>query len=422
MNKDFFKNLQQIATNIKLTRPEKKHFRLELLKFMDAHDVKNDKKASISFEKTNPFTWLHSLTQNVLRFKSAAFIVVVVVLLSSGAALAAQNSLPGDFLYPVKISFIEKIEGSFAVSLQAKAEFEQNLVERRLREAEELATNNRLNAQIKNGIAMNLEEHSTAFHKNINQLKQENQLQSAIDTTSNFTISLKVHSKILAALEEKTVNETRPEEQKKENENTLLSTYLDTKIENLIKVEDKVNEQITAQTLTVVEASALAKMKVAAKKITEVKKLVSNIKTDVSTDIKAKAEDQLKLAQESFDEGGKNLESRSYGRAFILFQEAETQAQGVKLILQASENLKIQIDAASLLNSSTMQNTTIIKNNFREIIESNVTGEIEGSSSQTEPSTTQTLNPEIFNTINQIKMPQEVDTTVEVNTEESIQN
>ncbi len=49
--------------------------------------------------------------------------IIVCVLISGGAAFATENSLPGDFLHPLKL-VAEKIETKLAVSQESKAELE----------------------------------------------------------------------------------------------------------------------------------------------------------------------------------------------------------------------------------------------------------------------------------------------------------
>ncbi len=49
--------------------------------------------------------------------------IVVCVLISGGAALATENSLPGDFLHPLKL-VAEKFETKLAISQESKAELE----------------------------------------------------------------------------------------------------------------------------------------------------------------------------------------------------------------------------------------------------------------------------------------------------------
>src|SRR3989344_1591253 len=79
-----------------------------------------------------------------------AIIFALIVALSGGTAAASSNALPGDALYPVKVNVAEKVSGVFKFSDEGRAEYKLKLAERRLEEAERLATAGRLDAEIKN--------------------------------------------------------------------------------------------------------------------------------------------------------------------------------------------------------------------------------------------------------------------------------
>lgn len=80
-----------------------------------------------------------------LRFVAASSLVLVLV--GAGTASAAQDALPGDALYPVKISILEKAESALARSPAAKAQVHAKLAERRLAEAQSLSAQGRLDGQ-----------------------------------------------------------------------------------------------------------------------------------------------------------------------------------------------------------------------------------------------------------------------------------
>ena len=72
----------------------------------------------------------------------ASFIVLILLGSTGGAVFAAQESLPGEALYPVKIAS-EEVRARLAFSEEAQFEFRSKLAERRLAEAEELFLHDR---------------------------------------------------------------------------------------------------------------------------------------------------------------------------------------------------------------------------------------------------------------------------------------
>lgn len=68
----------------------------------------------------------------------------VFLIASGGMAYAAENSLPGDFLYPVKTGVNERVARAFSATPAAKARLAAAIAERRLAEADALARAGRL--------------------------------------------------------------------------------------------------------------------------------------------------------------------------------------------------------------------------------------------------------------------------------------
>jgi hypothetical protein len=89
---------------------------------------------------------------------SSTFVVAALILLlaGGGVAFAAEATLPGDRLYPVKVEVTEPLRDSLALSSSGKAYLEELKIERRLKEAAKLAAEGRLtdalNDQIQNRI------------------------------------------------------------------------------------------------------------------------------------------------------------------------------------------------------------------------------------------------------------------------------
>ena len=73
-------------------------------------------------------------------------IIVALLLGGGGTSFAAQSSLPGDVLYPVKIHVNEAVRSSLTFSTASKASLETELAEARLKETEELAAEGKMNA------------------------------------------------------------------------------------------------------------------------------------------------------------------------------------------------------------------------------------------------------------------------------------
>ena len=57
---------------------------------------------------------------NFEKLMPIALILTLAVLASTGVSLAAEQALPGDFLYPIKVGVNERVQASLAATPKAK--------------------------------------------------------------------------------------------------------------------------------------------------------------------------------------------------------------------------------------------------------------------------------------------------------------
>jgi uncharacterized membrane protein len=85
----------------------------------------------------------------------------VFIFVFSGAAVvvASQDSLPGDLLYPVKVNIKEPVVSAVSFGTHAKIYAEVQKADERLKEAEKLSEEGRLNAVTRKEIEVRFETH-----------------------------------------------------------------------------------------------------------------------------------------------------------------------------------------------------------------------------------------------------------------------
>lgn len=142
------KHLQKETENLRLTEAEKSAMRLRLRQAMLGVPTEMPTKS--------PYQWI--VTPHFLAMLSIALLLIV----SSGTAYAAEGSLPGGVLYPVKIHVIEPLTVALAPSPAAKAEANATIATTRVKEAETLAAQGNLTPQAAREISTNYNEHVTA--------------------------------------------------------------------------------------------------------------------------------------------------------------------------------------------------------------------------------------------------------------------
>ena len=97
---------------------------------------------------------------------------LIVVLSGGSLSYAAEKSLPGDLLYPVKTEFNEELVSAFQLTPKAKIAWQEKRVGRRLKEIETLTQRHQLSDQARVQIENNLEKHQ----KKAWELKEESKI------------------------------------------------------------------------------------------------------------------------------------------------------------------------------------------------------------------------------------------------------
>lgn len=106
----------------------------------------------------SPWSWFFEAK----RLQAAFLIVIIIIGYGSSATLAAEGSLPGDVLYPVKTRVVEPLTRLVAARTPAaKAKFETRLLEKRLEEAETLETGKKLDPELEKSVRRVIHEQST---------------------------------------------------------------------------------------------------------------------------------------------------------------------------------------------------------------------------------------------------------------------
>lgn len=136
-----------------------------------------------------------------LIYALAAFVLIFGS--ASGAVSAAQDSLPGELLYPVKIQVNERVERAIALTAEAKAKVAAKQAVARLEEAKRLIDARRANAAIEAEAYMRFSSSSDEMEKNIDQLEKNGQYELAITISTDFQKALDRQERDFSAAIEK---------------------------------------------------------------------------------------------------------------------------------------------------------------------------------------------------------------------------
>ncbi len=119
--------------------------RLDLAVFIDEHPARAPflvRAFSYSSHVLDMASSRHAFTG----YRLVAMSLVIVLVAGAGTTYAAENSLPGDPLYGIKVNVAEPVERVLTASGETQAQWDVTLANRRLEEAEKLAATGALTA------------------------------------------------------------------------------------------------------------------------------------------------------------------------------------------------------------------------------------------------------------------------------------
>lgn len=255
--------------------------------------------------------------------------LLLVILVGGGVSVAADSALPGEALYPVKVSINENARAFIAFSDEAKASLAAELAAKRLEEAETLASRAEFSAEVRTRIEENFKRHAEAVSDRVARLKAEGNASAAADVESNFETSLRTHERILARLSA-------------EGEAGVFTPILASVRARLSEAEsERISAEATIRSSPDIQAAAEGKLKAAQNVITEARRFFSEERARVDAEAAAEADLKLRAAETALVQGKAKLEAESYADAFGFFQNALRLAQEAKTSVAIMSSLRI---------------------------------------------------------------------------------
>lgn len=231
MNNKNLKNFIKSLKNISLSNKEKDVLRYRISEFISYHPIRNN----ISLKKKSFYFSIFTL--KTISKSIAIILILVTVVGGTGVSYASTSALPGDILYGVKVNVTERIEEKLAVRPESKVNIQSAHVERRLNEAQILVQENRLSPQTKEIVRVNLERNLQNVTQTIENLKDDGQVEKALEVAAMVTPVLSAHKEVLQekAITQRGVNDTEKQDLRNtdEDENRLLKEDINININSL---------------------------------------------------------------------------------------------------------------------------------------------------------------------------------------------
>ncbi len=264
-----------------------------------------------------------------------AIILIAIIGFGGWTALAAENALPGEPLYLVKLNLNENVPGLFAFSGESKARWNEWIVSRRLEEAEKLAIQSKINPRILAKIEDSLKEHADKAGLKLSQYKNKGAGKAA-KISSSFETTLDAHGKILKKIAENKNGAVG------QDISSLLNKVRDKKQDFEEKRNDEEDEILERPTDSKLSAAANERLQAAEARLREAQLLIENGTKHYGAEAMSRAEDNFSMAETAIAAGRSKLQSGEYNEAFLLFQEANRGLQTTVLVLKARIDLGIK--------------------------------------------------------------------------------
>jgi len=190
------RQLKKATEHLLLDPKEKMLMRERLVSYMEHKPIRNAMKTRPKAKGISIPIFGFFRTHHI----SGALLIAFLATTSTfGMSFAADDALPGDLLYPVKVKVNEEVRGVFIRSDTARIEFERKRAELRLTEASQLASEGRLDTEKQEEVARLFAEHAEAVTEKVQQV-EENDPIFAAEVSTEFEAALDTHEAILARL------------------------------------------------------------------------------------------------------------------------------------------------------------------------------------------------------------------------------
>lgn len=318
---DRFEDIFKKIRDVRLSPEEKLDMRQSLLAMMERRPVADADRRSSVFAKIRPVwpAWPRLVSRPAL----VSVLVGGMLLTGSGVSYAAEGSLPGDTLYPVKIGVNEPVREVLAVTPRAKAVWAARRVERRLEEAEALAAGTGLK-RVSGAIQQAIVRQAQRAGERLERLTETGDQTAAVDVGFRLEMVLEDHQERLSKMAKR---ETRDDHEELE----ALSSALETEVEDIARRNGKSEDRLVESRPEDAAPAAASRLDVAERKVKEALELMED--HELPGPREAVRQDLVE-ADRLLTEGRQALDDGEISKAFIRFRRARQTAREAKETLE----------------------------------------------------------------------------------------
>lgn len=356
---DFFKQLNKAKSFIEFEKDRKDAVRGNLLHFIRGSKVVMENAVvRLSMQRSSL----------IFKFMPIFAVIVIVALVGGGTSFAAEGTLPGDLLYPLKVHFNEEVRAVLALSVESKARWDAERAERRLDEATELAFEGKINEKTRMELEDRFEEFADRAEARLAQIGAKGKVTAVADLASNFETALRVHEEVLNRIEARASGTV-------ESEIGILRVRVHARLGDIEDVRTHAELKIeSADHGSEALAAAEGKVSAAENVIASARVYIENRTEKLGAQATVDAEARLKIAEDLVVQAKAKIFAGAYGEAFNLGNQAIRVAQEARGLVEAGIHLNVGV------GSGVGASTTIFRGRDRERENATTSGKVHSSS------------------------------------------
>lgn len=292
---------------VTLSSDTKLRMRDELSAFADFHAVR-----VVTGERSIGEVRRHSVfalfTNSPTRIMKATLLLALMVGVG-GTSFAAQGAVPGDLLYPVKVHVNEGVRSGFAFGADAKAQFEADLLAIRLQEAEDLASEGKLEGDLAIDVRSNIQ---AQFDRSL-----------AASAEASAGVAADVRTRLASSLT--TFQRTMENTIQGEGDTSVEAEYASDASVHLLALEPNANQgdvSMMMSTKLAAEIDVAVIVEHARARLDALKKTIADASSEMSTEVAADLKVQLDTAEKHMIEAEGYLETNAKDLANVTTDKA----------------------------------------------------------------------------------------------------
>lgn len=317
LNTQFETALNKTARTTRLSDEARERGRMRLLAHMNASAVTTGASSPSPRRRNGAALFANLLRAMPMPLVAASLIGITLLGGGGAAAYFAQDALPGDPLYPIKINLNERVESALAFGTEAQGEMSARHAERRLAEAVELASRHQLREQVATIIETNFQRHLDHVERVISQLEEAGNDEAAARLQSHLEARLAAHEELLHRFQE--------DESQQVDQNTVarFRTHIEQETQEFRSIREQLEERLQrADEAPARQRIAQSTYEAATKSLGEVGGYLVRSKEKIDRSAYDSAWEDIEKARKLIGEGKRLMEAGSYGEAYTNFTEA----------------------------------------------------------------------------------------------------